>query len=126
MFIFQILQILNVSEATPKPSPCGPADIAKREKLQRNFFKSLKRRGLKVTFCLHEIKYHVQQHHFVFFRDVIINCYSNFKTCLNFFLALIRIAATVNEMDIFKSKKSKKLIQIITEDLNDFIVTYTF
>ena len=40
----------------------------------------------RVTFCQHNLKCNVQEHHFVYFHEVIIN----FMTCFYFSLALVR------------------------------------
>ena len=53
-----------------------------------SFCLSLKGKGLKVTFSQHNFKGNVQEHHFVYFFEVIINCYPNFMTCFYFPLAL--------------------------------------
>ena len=46
--------------------------------LERVFLQSLKRKGLEVTFCQHDFKRNVQEHHFAYFYEVIINSYPNF------------------------------------------------
>ena len=49
------------------------------------------------------------EHHFVYFYEVMINCYPNFITCLYFSLALIRWNSSHCQlMELFKSKENFK------------------
>ena len=64
-----------------------------------SFCLSLKGKGLKVTFSQHNFKGNVQEHHFVYFYEVIINCYPNF---------ILLYSSDCRVMDLFKSKESFK------------------
>ena len=87
---------------------------------------------MEVTFCQHDYKCNVKEHHFVYFYEVIINFYPNFMTCF-FSLALFRSNTTTVNLQIYISKErkarkasSKKFIQIITEKRHDFRVHLVF
>ena len=88
----------------------GPADIVletRAKNCSEPFCqRSLKRKGLDVTFRQHGLKCNVQEHHFVYFYEVIINCYPNFMTC--FYFPLRSNSSHSQVIDLLKSKESFK------------------
>ena len=81
------------------------------EKLRHAFLQSIKRRRLEVTFFQHDFKCNVQGQHFVYFYEVIINCYPNFITCFYFPPTLVRSNRSHCQlMELFKSKSFKENI----------------
>ena len=65
---------LDVYEASPEQSPWTSRHccITSSEKLQRASLQLLRRKGSEVTFCQHDFKFNVQEHHFVYFYEVIL------------------------------------------------------
>ena len=103
---------LDVYEASPRRSPWIISRHCCRHssgKLQRDFLQSLKRKGFEVTFCQHDFKCNGQEHHFVYFYEVIINCYPDFMTYFYFPFTYVRSNSSHCQlMDLLKSKKSFK------------------
>ena len=72
-------------------------------------FISLKGKEWKVSFWKLNFKSNLQEHHFVYFYEVTINCYPSFITCLYFPLAFIRSNISHYQlMELFNSKESFK------------------
>ena len=64
---------------------------------------------MEVTFCQHDFRCNVQRHHFVYFYEVIMSYYPNFKGCFYFRIALFRSSSSHCQlMNLFKNKKSFK------------------
>ena len=61
---------LDVYEASPEQSPWN----------SRHYCRSSSEKLQQTTFCQHDFKCNVQEHHFVYSYEVIINCYPNFMT----------------------------------------------
>ena len=100
---------LDVYEVSPRRSPWTISRHCCRDssgKLQRDLLQSLKRKGFEVTFCQHDFKCNGREHHFVYFYEVIINCYPNFMAYFYFPFACVRSNSSHCQlMDLLKSKK---------------------
>ena len=64
-----------------------------KRKTATRLFVIIKKKGIEVTFWQHDFKCNVQEHQFVYFYEVVINCFPNFMTFFYFPLALVYLTA---------------------------------
>ena len=83
----------------------GPADIVVETRAVRSFIIM----RIRSYLLKEQLQLQFTEHHFVYFYEVMINCYPNFITCLYFSLALIRWNSSHCQLvELFKSKENFK------------------